>query len=282
MSQTETPEPVLPEMMEQIIRWARQAGQIALRYFKHATPRLKPDQSFVTEADLEIEHYLIQQLQAAFPEYHVISEESQAGKIDRAKPMWAIDPLDGTTAFSQGLPGWGISIGLLEHGQPRFGLFYMPLLDDLTYTTRAGLRYENKYRWQRTLQSTWGAKGFLAVGASVHCDFQIKVERMRAMGSIGASLVYTARGAATAALVPKACLWDLVAGAAILNQAGGQLRYLSGQNLDYGALVDGRLAPEPIIAGHPDLLAELPRKIRLLGRVRQFSHLSGYDNEFED
>jgi len=53
----------------------------------------------------------------------------------------------------------------------------------------------------------------------------------------------------------------LVAGAAILVRAGGELRYLSGNSIDYLQLLDGRLAPEPIIAGHPDLLAELPSLI---------------------
>jgi hypothetical protein len=57
-------------------------------------------------------------------------------------------------------------------------------------------------------------------------------------------------------------LWDLVAGAAILARAGGELRYLSGRSIDYVELLDGRLAAEPVIAGHPDLLAELPGMIR--------------------
>ena len=48
--------------------------------------------------------------------------------------VWVIDPLDGTTAFVQGPFGWGISIGLLHEGQPSFGLFYMPLLGDMTHT----------------------------------------------------------------------------------------------------------------------------------------------------
>jgi fructose-1,6-bisphosphatase/inositol monophosphatase family enzyme len=81
------------------------------------------------------------------------------------------------------------------------------------------------------------------------------------MGSISASLIYTARGAAVGTFIPRAHIWDLVAGAAILMGVGGELRDVSGRLVDYSELLDGRLAPEPIIAAHPDLQAELRNAI---------------------
>jgi hypothetical protein len=73
---------------------------------------------------------------------------------------------------------------------------------------------------RQAVRSDWERKGFLVVNASAHRDFRIKVQRTRTMGSVGANLVYSARGAAAAAFVTKARLWDLVAGAAILDRAG--------------------------------------------------------------
>jgi fructose-1,6-bisphosphatase/inositol monophosphatase family enzyme len=145
----------------------------------------------------------------------------------------------------------------------------MPLLNDLTYTTSRGGVYGNEHDLRGSVRPDWGAKGFLAVGAKVHRDFQIEVPRIRALGSIGASLVYTARGAAAAALLPKVRVWDVVAGAAILERAGGELRYLSGGPIDYQELLDGRRAREPIIAGHPNLLAGLQAAIRPLREFAQ-------------
>ncbi|MCB0211751.1 MAG: inositol monophosphatase, partial [Anaerolineae bacterium] len=81
--------------------------------------------------------------------------------------------------------------------------------------------------------------------------------------SIGASLIYTARGAATAAFIPKAYAWDLAAGALILQQAGGELRYLSGRGVDLEELLDGRLTPEPILAGERGVVEGLVGKISL-------------------
>lgn len=143
-------------------------------------------------------------------------------------------------------------------GTPVFGMFYMPLLDDLTYTAAD----DDERILSHSVRSKWGIKDFLAVSTDAHHDFFINVPRTRALGSSGASLVYTARGSAAAAFIPKANVWDLVAGAAILNRTGGELRYLNGQAVEYQSLLDGRLIEDPIIAGHPDLLVELQKAIR--------------------
>jgi fructose-1,6-bisphosphatase/inositol monophosphatase family enzyme len=161
------------------------------------------------------------------------------------------------------MPGWGIAVGLLEQGRPTFGLFYMPLFNDLTYTNGSDKICHNIPALSHTVRTDWGDKGFLAINASAHRNYCLEVRRSCTTGSVGASLIYTARGTASAAFIPKARLWDLVAGAAIVHQAGGMLRYLSGRPVNYLELLDGNLAPEPIIAGHPDILDQLQPAIRL-------------------
>jgi myo-inositol-1(or 4)-monophosphatase len=261
---------------DQLLSWARRAGQIALDHLKDATPQVKPDRSFLTQVDLDIERFLTARIRAAYPDYGLISEEGTRamGQCSNAD-IWVVDPLDGTTAFVQGLPGWGISIGLLHRGCPCFGLFHMPLLDDLSYTTGQTGTCCGDRGLHQAIRMDWGKKGFLAVSASAHHGFEIDVRRTRTLGSVGASLVYTARGAAAAALIPKAHVWDLVAGAAILAETGGELRYLSGDRIDYLELVDGRLAPEAIIAGHPNLLDELSSLIRPRS-LSEFSRRQSY------
>jgi myo-inositol-1(or 4)-monophosphatase len=234
-----------------------------MRHFKYVSPQYKPDNSLITQADVEIEQFLVEEIRVAYPDHRLVGEEG--GRVRSSSTAsdytWAIDPLDGTTAFAQGLPGWGIGIGVLNAGQPVFGLFYMPLLEDMTYTISDKV-YCNQRNLRQTVLHDWSMKGFLALNTGAHHDFDINVRRTRAIGSVGANLVYTARGTATAAFIPRAYLWDLAAGAAILERAGGELCYLSGKPVDYSALLDGRLAPEPIIAGHPKVLAELQVAIR--------------------
>ncbi len=251
-----------PDPIDEIVALARQAGKIALRYFQKVNPVFKQDKTFVTKVDLEIEHFLVHKIKAVYPSHNIIGEEGIQNTNDSLSPhTWAIDPIDGTTAFVQGLPGWGVSIGLLHQGHPVFGLFYMPLLNDLTYTTHQGQVYCDGRLLRHSVRQDWGERSFLAINATDHYYFQIKTLHTRALGSIGANLVYTARGTAAATFIPKAHLWDLVAGAAILIRAGGELRYLSGRLIDYLELLDGRLVPEPIIAAHPDLQATLRKQI---------------------
>lgn len=250
-----------PQLVGQAIEWAKEAGKISMDYFKNVTATFKADDTLVTKADVEIETYLVNQIRSHYPDHWLIGEEGTSEQTTNSPYTWAIDPLDGTTAFVQGLPGWGISIGLMYHNQPVFGLFYMPMLDDMTYVTGHGL-YCNENLLQHTVHADWGRRGFLAISNGAHRDFEIDVLRSRSLGSVGASLIYTARGSATAALVPKAYLWDLVAGACILHQVGGELRYLSGKPVDYDYLLQGHRTPEPILAGHPLMLTQLQTAIQ--------------------
>lgn len=252
------------EIVEEVIRWLHEAGQIALKHFDGVGPIYKPDHTFVTKADLEVEGFLTERIRQMFPMHGLVAEESASKRLGGSSDItWVIDPLDGTTAFTQGLPGWGIAIGILVGGKPTLGFYYMPLLRDLTYTTAQGQVYGNGRLLTPSLHTHWEQKGFLAVTASVHVDYQINTRFVRALGSHGTNLIYTARGSASAAFLPKAHVWDLVAGAAIIEQLGGQLRYLDGSAVDYEVLVDGRLAPQPIIAAHPQLLETLPHIIQL-------------------
>ncbi len=247
--------------INQLIMWVREAGQIALNQFGKITAQIKADNSLVTSVDIEIEQLLSTRIKNLFPDHEFIGEERNEWDV-RADTtcIWVIDPLDGTTAFTQGLPGWGISLGLLYRGQPYFGLFYMPLIDDLTCTH---FSEASKVKQTKKVRRSWGQKGFLAVGSSsVHRKFKMNVPRVRALGSVGASLIYTARGTASAALLPKARIWDIVAGGAILQQSGGNLQYLSGKSVDFLSLLDGQLPPESIIAGHPNMLKELKQTVQ--------------------
>ncbi|MCB0191316.1 MAG: inositol monophosphatase [Anaerolineae bacterium] len=248
----------------ELCHWVFYAGKIALHYFD----RIKlyphsPDENPAGQADREIEQYLARQLQISYPDYCVIGEEHGPFKDNAAtKMIWTIDPLDGTTVFNQGMPEWGIAIGLLMYGRPVFGMFYMPATQEMYYTGRDGHVcdiFGRSLLW--SVRQNWGHKGFVATTASAHANYHLNIPRTRAPGSVGVNLVYAARGTAAAAFLPKPCLWDLVPGAALLAPAGGVVRYLSGHPLDYTALLNGQSSPEPVLAGSSSLLDELQSKI---------------------
>ena len=259
-----SPNAALPDMskiLEDTKNWTQEAGQLALKDFENVSPLPnKTDDTLLTPTDLAIENLLISKIQQKYPSHNLVTEESEQRQT--GSPFtWVIDPLDGTTAFLQGVPGWGISIALLQDGQPKLGVYYMPLIDDLTWATVENASWRNRPLY-RSARTNWGHKSFLAVNTRAHYDFEINLPRIRCLGGVMSSLVYTARGSATAAFIPKAYIGDLAAGMLILKQAGGELRYLSGKPVDLTLLLDRQYTLEPIVAGHPLILDKLGQAIK--------------------
>jgi fructose-1,6-bisphosphatase/inositol monophosphatase family enzyme len=129
---------------------ARECRRIALRYFgRRLTIERKADQSPVTIADRAIEEFLRKQLARAFPGEAIVGEEFGA-PTDPGRSYWTIDPIDGTRAFSLGLPSWGILLGWIQDGQASVGACDYPAIK--TFIGAApGVAYERVGTQRRAL-----------------------------------------------------------------------------------------------------------------------------------
>ena len=121
---------------------ARGAGRIAARHFRQR-PKIwdKGDgQGPVTEADLEVNDFLLARLQAARPDYGWLSEESDplnaTARLETAA-TFVIDPIDGTRAFIDGQPGFAHALAVVRGGVPVAAAVFLPMLD-LMYAARLG------------------------------------------------------------------------------------------------------------------------------------------------
>ena len=81
--------------------------------------------------------------------------------------------------------------------------------------------------------------------------------KLRSLGSTAHHVALVASGAVSAAVVGQAHLWDLAAGAALLERAGGVLQTTAGNPVDWEALYEDRMQPEPLIAGSPEAVEAL-------------------------
>ena len=125
---------------------ARQAGEIALRYYRTGIAfEAKPDDSPVTLADRECEQFIARELERAFPDDGLLGEEG-AQKPSRSGRRWIIDPIDGTRDFVRGNPVWANLIGLEADGEVVAGFAYMPALGELFAATRGGGAFVNAER----------------------------------------------------------------------------------------------------------------------------------------
>jgi histidinol phosphatase-like enzyme (inositol monophosphatase family) len=131
---------------ESIARAAEGAADLARREtlprFRSVAVEIKADGSPVTEADRAAEHAIRDHLRQAFPDYAIRGEEfGPEGEGDG--PCWLVDPIDGTIAFSRGIPLFTTLIALLDEGEPVFGLIDCPTLDERYLGWRGGGCHRN-------------------------------------------------------------------------------------------------------------------------------------------
>ncbi len=216
---------------------AREAGRIQLSYFRGA--HLNVETKFnlhdvVTVADKESECYIIGEIAKRYPDHAVLGEESgmHTGHSDYC---WVIDPLDGTTNYSQGLPVFTVSIGLQYKGETILGVVYAPYLNELYEGCRGQgatlngtpIRVSNKNNTQRSVVAT----GF-PIDKDRNPDNNLDnlsrilpvVRGVRRMGSAAYDLCCVAAGFLDGYWEFNLNLWDVCAGMLIVTEAGGVVR----------------------------------------------------------
>lgn len=102
-------------------------GERLLTAFGKAQAEEKRDGSLVTAFDQWSDQTLTAAIREAFSDHGVLSEETSHVFPDQDW-CWVIDPIDGTTNFTWGVPLWSISLGLLYRGTPVYGYVYVPTL----------------------------------------------------------------------------------------------------------------------------------------------------------
>ncbi len=130
----------MPDDIDLLIDAAREAGEIALRYFQ-SSPEVweKSDgQGPVTEADLHVNRQLESDLRRARPDYGWLSEETEDGDSrQRTERQFIIDPIDGTRAFIEGSKDWAHSLAVAENGIITAAVIHLPARGDI-YAARLG------------------------------------------------------------------------------------------------------------------------------------------------
>ena len=130
------PEESLRDLLDFAQDAAWQAGKITLSYFGTGiVPELKSDHSPVTVADRTAEQRLRALIQDRFPDHGILGEEF--GETNPgARYRWIVDPIDGTKSFVQGVPLYGVLIGLERDGRPVLGVCNLPALGEMFAAAR--------------------------------------------------------------------------------------------------------------------------------------------------
>jgi myo-inositol-1(or 4)-monophosphatase len=188
----------------------------------------------VTIADRDANQKIHDILQAAFPQYGWLSEETvdSPERLSRQR-VWLVDPLDGTKEFINKIPEFGVSIALTENRQPVVGVVYNPIHDQLFWAIRGQGTWCQEQRLQVTTTDQLSASTILASRSETKRgewkSFLSKFQT-RPTGSAAYKMALIARGDADATftLTPKN-EWDICAGVLLIEEAGGQVSHLDGR-----------------------------------------------------
>jgi myo-inositol-1(or 4)-monophosphatase len=125
-----------------MLEFVSQGGEMALASIDNSQHSFKQDKTIVTKTDKAVSalaHDLLKDV-LKDPRHVLIDEESSdildyldQKKLESKEFIWALDPIDGTRLYANGLPMFGISVGLIRNLRPWMGVVYFPMLKELFY-----------------------------------------------------------------------------------------------------------------------------------------------------
>ena len=187
------------------------------------------------QADIESEK-IIKEILKRDSTFGILAEESGLS-FEESSNLWVVDPLDGTANYSRDIPLCCVSIAMLSNTKPVLGVIYDFNNDELyegSLNTSACLNGK-KISVSKTKNSE---EGVLVTGLPNDTDYSNKAmmemvknfqnwRKVRMIGSAALASVYIASGKADLYMENKSYLWDIAAGAAIVNAAGGEALILN-------------------------------------------------------
>ena len=211
----------------------------------------------VTQWDRASEELIVTGLRRLRPDDAIIGEEG-AAHLGTSGVEWHVDPIDGTTNFAYGLPGYAVSIGATDSSGPLAAAVYLPTTRELFTATRGGGAFLGAIPLTGpgradSLDHALVATGFAytperraAQGRRIGSMLP-HVRDIRRLGAAAADLCHVAAGRLDAYFEEGLNSWDMVAGLLIATEAGAVASDFSG----------GPARPAEIVVSSPGLLPAL-------------------------
>ena len=220
-----------------MIKACEKASKILIRDFgeiEKLQVSKKGPVDFVTNADLKTEKIIIEELKKAKPNFSIISEESGVENNKDKKNIWIIDPIDGTINFLHGIPHFAISIALMSNNEIISGLIFDPIKDEMYFSEKNKGAFLNNQRLRVSKKNLLDDCLF----ASNQEGVKFSDLNIRCSGSAALDLAYVASGRYDGYFHNKINIWDVAAGALMVEEAGGivnDLKKFSNNNIDIRA-----------------------------------------------
>ncbi len=231
----EPPGPVDEGFIEFAVKAAQEAGRLTLEWYQHqrlAVTR-KRDGSPVTQADYAAERFLRSEIADVWPDDAILGEEEglRSGSTGRT---WVIDPIDGTKAFTQGVPLYATLLALIDEHGPAVGVICLPALNECVWAGRGGGAF-----WDGSpcrVSDTQTLDGSYVCTSGLSYWPEQALARIRSAGARvrtwgdAYGYVLVATGRAAAMVDPECFDWDVAPVSVIVTEAGGHFSDTQGIN----------------------------------------------------
>jgi myo-inositol-1(or 4)-monophosphatase len=252
-----------------LINALKASGDTLLEYFN--TPleaKFKESQSnIVTEADIKSDKVIVKIIRDNFPDHNVLTEES--GFVNNnSKYTWVVDSLDGTSNFTAHIPWFGVLISIFENNIPVMGGAYLPVQNDL-YIAEKGKGVMKNGQPLVMLKNKGLRNSLIAFSVDYSEDevflrkeieiYKYIVKSCRNIRSTNSlvDFIYVAEGKFGGCINLLTRVWDISALGLIISEAGGCMKDVEGNNIQFS--MDDHLFDRnfPVIAGSEEFTNSL-------------------------
>jgi myo-inositol-1(or 4)-monophosphatase len=252
---------------------ARLAGRRAMADINSSKVSIKNTNELVTQTDSLCQKIIIDHIKKNFPDHGFIAEEGSNGKLFKQPPRssepfwWVIDPIDGTNNFVHRIPSFSVSIGVMYEDRPVAGVVFDPAADSIFTAVEGG---DAQYNGTCITVSSDPISEFasIAIDSNLHGYMHPGIvqlmlrTRFRNLGSTALHLAYVAKGGLVGAVIVCPRLWDIAAGALIVERAGGILTDWNGRKIFPVNLENYNSDKFKILAANPTVHPEMVQLLK--------------------
>jgi myo-inositol-1(or 4)-monophosphatase len=239
----------LAACLDAAVEAARRGADQLEAWRKKFRVREKSRADLVTDADTASQKAVKDHLLGRFPDFLFVGEEECVGKpidatrpVADAPPVWVVDPLDGTANYVHDVPAYCVSIGLWAGGKAVVGVIYDPRMNEL-FTAADGrgaflngqpIRVSTTPSLRDSLLSTGFPAGWAAQQRNLAAWQRVSehAQALRRTGSTALNMAYVAAGRFDGYWAFDNWPWDVLGGAALIQEAGGKLTATDGTPFD--------------------------------------------------
>ena len=227
-----------------LIETFNRAGCVALSLRESGLKKkIKDDNTPVTNGDIEVNKILTKRITEITPNILIVSEENSAHKNDKnLNNFWLIDPIDGTNDYINNRDEFTLNAALIINKKPVIGIITAPAKKRIFYSYAMSNSYElvdnkeieliNKKKDSDEIKAVSYSNELKSEILKIHQKYKITTyQKMKSslkfcVVATGEFDLYVAE--------PRACEWDIAAGHAIVEQAGGEVTDFEGDEILYG------------------------------------------------